>query len=80
MVSLAAAQAAKGDYVYGVDSNYYYQAVEAKKPWRALETAAQQLELLEQINQEEPNQAVLLMLDELKICRPSWISWYRLGG
>lgn len=66
MVSLAAAQAAKGDYVYGVDSNYYYQAVEAKKPWRALETAAQQLELLEQINQEEPNQAVLLMLDELK--------------
>ena len=30
MVSLAAAQAAKGDYVYGVDSNYYYQAVEAK--------------------------------------------------
>lgn len=66
MVSLAAAQTAKGDYVYGVDSNYFYQAKETKKNWRALETTAQQLELLEQINREEPNQAVLFMLDELK--------------
>jgi len=66
MVSLAAAQSAKGDYVYGVDSNYFYLAQETKKPWRALETTAEQLALLEQINQEEPNQAVLFMLDELK--------------
>jgi uncharacterized protein YbaP (TraB family) len=66
MVSLAAAQSAKGDYVYGVDTNYFYEAQESKKTWRALETTGEQLALLEQINLEEPNQAVLFMLDELK--------------
>ncbi|HMW48414.1 MAG TPA: TraB/GumN family protein [Cellvibrionaceae bacterium] len=66
MVSLAAAQSAQGDYVYGVDTHYFYQAQESKKNWRALETTNQQLELLDKINQEEPNQAVLFMLDELK--------------
>ncbi len=66
MVSLAAAHSAKGNYVYGVDANYFYQAQEEKKPWRALETNAQQLELLDWVNKEDPNQSIVFILDELK--------------
>lgn len=65
IATLAAAQTAKQDYVYGVDTNYFYKAVEEKKTWRALETTQQQIELLNQFNQEEPNQAILFTIDEL---------------
>jgi uncharacterized protein len=65
MVTLAAAETSKNDYVYGVDTHYFYAAQEAKKPWKPLETVSQQLELLNQLNNEDANQAVLFLIDEL---------------
>ncbi|RYF98714.1 MAG: TraB/GumN family protein, partial [Chitinophagaceae bacterium] len=63
--TLAAAETSKQDYVYGVDTNYFYKAQEQKKPWRALESTNQQLTLLDQINNEDPNQTITFVLDEL---------------
>lgn len=65
MVTLAAAQTAQQEYVYGVDTHYFYSAIETKKPWQALETTAAQLDLLDKVNREEPNRLMSYLLDEL---------------
>ncbi len=65
LVTLSAAASARAGFVYGVDTHFYYQAKEAKKPVGTLETLDQQIVLLQTLNTENPNQLIKSTLTEL---------------
>jgi uncharacterized protein len=69
LASLTAHETARADFVYGVDAHFFYSAQEQKKRLRTLETSAQQLELLDALNQEDPNQLMLSMMAELNLLK-----------
>lgn len=65
VVTLSAAESASKDFVYGVDTYYFYKAKETQKPVGTLESAAQQLQLLQKLNDENPDQLIKSTITEL---------------